>query len=288
MVLKPSPAALSSFLHTPSQCDRNISRKSDSLANKDHQFLPKVLYHTSPPIQAYTDGHYWDYSAKFGPDQWEKKWPTGTHQSPIDIKTHDVVYDESLGEFNIDRTPVLLTSTNTGVQAAFSPISGEKELALSGGSLPFDGYKFASFHFHWGDAENTCGCEHTVDGHRYAAELHIVHFNEIAPKPDGNERHENIAVLGVFLDAAEENPDHPELDVVLRLLERIPYSGQSYVSTEAFSAYSMLPGNSGDFFTYAGSLTTPPLSENVRWTVFAEPIKISQKQVIKNNPPSHS
>ena len=34
-----------------------------------------------------------------------------------------------------------------------------------------------------------------------------------------------------------------------------------------------------DYWSYAGSLTTPPLSESVTWVVFKNPINISSAQV---------
>ena len=34
-----------------------------------------------------------------------------------------------------------------------------------------------------------------------------------------------------------------------------------------------------DFWTYEGSLTTPPLLESVIWTVFKTPVSVSQEQV---------
>lgn len=33
------------------------------------------------------------------------------------------------------------------------------------------------------------------------------------------------------------------------------------------------------FWTYLGSLTTPPFSESVIWMVFKEPVEISHKQI---------
>ena len=60
-------------------------------------------------------------------------------------------------------------------------------------------YRLKQFHVHWG-ANNDRGSEHTVAGTKYAAELHLVHWNtkypnfgEAASKPDG------LAVVGVFL-----------------------------------------------------------------------------------------
>lgn len=40
----------------------------------------------------------------------------------------------------------------------------------------------------------------------------------------------------------------------------------------------MLPENHA-FWTYLGSLTTPPFSESVIWMVLKEPIEISHKQI---------
>ena len=37
-----------------------------------------------------------------------------------------------------------------------------------------------------------------------------------------------------------------------------------------------------DYWTYEGSLTTPPLAECVLWVVFKEPMKMSQEQVRRN------
>ena len=34
-----------------------------------------------------------------------------------------------------------------------------------------------------------------------------------------------------------------------------------------------------DYYTYDGSLTTPPLAECVKWIVFKEPIEVSAAQV---------
>ena len=38
-----------------------------------------------------------------------------------------------------------------------------------------------------------------------------------------------------------------------------------------------------NYWTYKGSLTTPPCSESVQWVVFCQPIKISREQVSSFN-----
>ncbi len=34
-----------------------------------------------------------------------------------------------------------------------------------------------------------------------------------------------------------------------------------------------------NYYHYLGSLTTPPLTENVEWYILTEPVEISQKQI---------
>ena len=47
----------------------------------------------------------------------------------------------------------------------------------------------------------------------------------------------------------------------------------------AFRFDSLLPANKTKYFRYSGSLTTPSCKESVTWTVFRDPVNISQYQV---------
>ena len=126
-------------------------------------------------------------------------------------------------------------------------------------------------HAHWGKKEGG-GSEHTIDGKQYDAELHIVHYNDkygdpskAVDKPDG------LAVLGMFLKAGSS---HGELEKICKNLASVPTKDKSVVKDEDFlDPTKFLPGNK-TFFTYPGSLTTPPLFESVTWIVFKSVSKV--------------
>jgi len=212
----------------------------------------------------------------------KKTWNFTTRQSPINIETVNVKHDSSLGNYNINRTVMQWKSLNKGLNVSTSPAE-DIPIQVTGGALG-DKYQLAEFHLHWGNKEN-CGCEHTVNGRRYAAELHMVHWNcdKYASVPEAMAGKDGLAVLGVFLDVHDSYKPNGMLEQVLDLFHTVKYKGQTKLSTSTFTPYNLLPGNVSDYFTYLGSLTTPPLTENVTWTVFKEPIKISQSQLTRFN-----
>nr|KAF6300342.1 carbonic anhydrase 2 [Myotis myotis] len=144
---------------------------------------------------------------------------------------------------------------------------------LKGGPLA-DTYRLVQFHFHWGSCDGQ-GSEHTVDQEKYAAELHLVHWNTkygdfgtAVKQPDG------LAVLGVFLKVGDAKPG---LQKVVDALCSIKTKGKSAAFT-GFDPCGLLPGCL-DYWTYPGSLTTPPLLECVTWIVLREPISVSSEQI---------
>lgn len=52
----------------------------------------------------------------------------------------------------------------------------------------------------------------------------------------------------------------------------------SVANFKGFNPKCLLPSNL-NFWTYPGSLTTPPLFESVTWIVLTQPIQVSEKQV---------
>lgn len=49
-----------------------------------------------------------------------------------------------------------------------------------------------------------------------------------------------------------------------------------------FDPACLLPSNTNDYWTYHGSLTTPPLTESVTWIVMKQHIEVSHDQVCAN------
>ncbi|KAF6098745.1 carbonic anhydrase 2 [Phyllostomus discolor] len=106
-------------------------------------------------------------------------------------------------------------------------------------------------------------------------QLHLVHWNttygdfgKAVKQPDG------LAVLGVFLKIGDAKPG---LQKVIDALGSIKTKGKS-ATFAGFDPQGLLPA-SLDYWTYSGSLTTPPLLECVTWIVLREPISVSSEQV---------
>lgn len=228
------------------------------------------------------DSQYWDYSEQHGPGVWEKKWRVCKNQSPVHVVTEAAIYDPTLKPFQLNKSLVPVRVFNNGVNLSFCPVVEPKQILLSDGPLK-QSYQLAEFHFHWGDV-NSCGSEHSLDGKKFAAELHIVHWNcaLYEAKEKALSSTNGIAVVGVFLDAHESHDCHASFNALLKMAANVPYKNDTF-SSSTFTPYALLPENTEQFFTYPGSLTTPPLTENVTWTLFRVPLKISVLQLEKLN-----
>ncbi|XP_061654064.1 carbonic anhydrase isoform X2 [Phyllopteryx taeniolatus] len=199
--------------------------------------------------------HKWGYGPDNGPDKWEEDFPiaNGPRQSPINIVPREAKFSPALKPLRLKYEPSnSLNILNNGHSFQVEYLDDVDSSTLTGG--PISGtYRLKQFHFHWG-ASDERGSEHTVDGVKFPCELHLVHWNtqystfgEAAGKPDG------LAVVGVFLKGMQ-------------------------TTFANFDPETLLPG-SLDYWTYDGSLTTPPLLESVTWIVLKAPISVSPAQM---------
>ncbi|KAK2859668.1 hypothetical protein Q5P01_004288 [Channa striata] len=221
---------------------------------------------------------HWGYGKDNGPSTWAHGFPiaNGPRQSPIDIVRSQAAHDPALKPLQLKYDPsTSLDILNNGhsIQVTFADDTDSS--TLTGG--PISGtYRLKQFHFHWGSTDHK-GSEHTVDGHKYPAELHLVHWNtkyanfgEAVNKPDG------LAVVGVFLKVGHESA---HLQKLLDVFNDIQTKNKQTTFID-FNPATLLPACL-DYWTYEGSLTTPPLYESVTWIVCKDPIHLSQTQMAK-------
>ncbi|KAH3803464.1 hypothetical protein DPMN_131725 [Dreissena polymorpha] len=221
----------------------------------------------------------WGYTKKNGPYTWHKHFPIarkGLRQSPINIVPRKAEYDDALTGiplwvFYREEDDVMLENNGHSLECQITQLG-----YLTGGPLGNKLFRLAQFHLHWG-ADDTRGSEHTIDWKQFAAELHLVHWNtkygsfaEAVHKSDG------LAVLGVMIKSGVENPVFSVVSDNLGGLiqphseDTIPFS---------LDPTDLLPGDIRAYWTYEGSLTTPPLFESVQWIVFKEPVEFSPSQL---------
>ncbi|EDW69070.1 carbonic anhydrase 2 isoform X1 [Drosophila virilis] len=223
------------------------------------------------------------YGGQHGPEHWGDDYQrcSGKFQSPINIDVLNVTKKKFPypDYFNFDAKPKSVKLTNNGhtvlVTMDFEP---GKEPRIRGGPLERKtDYQFEQFHFHWGE-NDTVGSEDLINNQSYPAELHVVmrsldykDFQSALDKDHG------IAVLAFFFKiTAADNPNYGEF---AELLDKISHKGQSAELAQPLPLNKFLEYDLVTYFTYTGSLTTPPCAEKVVWIDFYQPIDISEYQL---------
>jgi len=217
----------------------------------------------------------WGYGAEDGPHTWAKLFEAagGNRQSPINIQSNEVAPDPKLSSNPLRWSyPVQSSSiVNTGHGWKVN-VEGEGSV-LEGGPLK-DKYQLAQYHCHWGE-HDLVGSEHLVDDQPYAAEIHFVHWNtKYGDIGEALKHGDGLAVLGVFFKVGKENP---ELNSLISTIPSISHKEKKCDFKQPIPT-RLLP-ESHCYWTYLGSLTTPPCNECVIWIVFKEQIELSHEQL---------
>nr|XP_060144291.1 carbonic anhydrase 5A, mitochondrial [Globicephala melas] len=201
--------------------------------------------------------------------------PRGARQSPINIRWKDSVYDPRLKPLRVSYdSAACLYVWNTGYLFQVEFDDSTEGSGISGGPLE-NHYRLKQFHFHWG-AANEWGSEHTVDDHVYPAELHLVHWNAVKYQnyTEAVMGEDGLAVVGVFLKLGAR---HEALQELVAVLPDIKHK-DARAALGPFQPSCLLPA-CRDYWTYPGSLTTPPLSESVTWIIHKKPTEVAQDQL---------
>ncbi|XP_008506865.1 carbonic anhydrase 5A, mitochondrial isoform X1 [Equus przewalskii] len=201
--------------------------------------------------------------------------PGGARQSPINICQRDSVYDPRLQPLQVSyHASACLYVWNTGYLCQVEFDDSTEGSGISGGPLE-NHYRLKQFHLHWGDA-NEWGSEHTVDAHAFPAELHLVHWNSVKYQnySEAVMGESGLAVIGVFLKLGAH---HEGLQKLVDVLPEIRHK-DARAAMGPFEPSCLLP-TCRDYWTYPGSLTTPPLTESVTWILQRTPIEVAQSQL---------
>ncbi|MCE2594346.1 carbonic anhydrase family protein [Motilimonas cestriensis] len=223
---------------------------------------PVTQNHPQSSSLQHQSAHSWGYVGNTGPEHWgdiATICETGKQQSPIDIVHAQPTQLEAI---EWDYEPKFQNIINNGhtVQVNLQPGS---EIEVNDTD-----YQLKQFHFH-------TPSENRLNGRSYPLEAHFVHADKKG----------NLAVVGVFFEHGRANA------ALAALWEKMPAQVGTKQSLNKinFELNELLPKNK-NYYSFTGSLTTPPCSEGVQWLVMQQAIKASPEQIaaFKAVLPSHN
>lgn len=196
---------------------------------------------------------HWAYEGEGGPEHWGELKPefrlcaSGKRQSPIDIRDGIRVDLEKI-QFDYQPSGFAVLDNGHTIQVNIAP----------GNSLQVMGrrYELLQFHFHRPSEER-------INGRQFDMVAHLVHKDA-----DGR-----LAVVAVLLERGRDQP------LVQTVWNNLPLEkGEPLPAPGQMDLTQLLPEDRA-YYTYMGSLTTPPCSEGVLWMVTRQPVQLSANQL---------
>lgn len=198
-------------------------------------------------------GTHWTYEGEFGPENWSKinsSWSqcaTGQRQSPIDLRDGIKVDLEPIA---FDYRPSAFTEIDNGHTIQVN-LGGGNQMVVGGTT-----YELQQFHFHRPSEER-------INGKGTEMVVHLVHRS----------LDNRFAVLAVLLERGDANP------MIQTVWNYLPLEKHTTVRPSVLlNVADILPARR-DYFTYMGSFTSPPCTENVLWLVLKQPMTASPQQM---------
>ncbi|CAB4317722.1 unnamed protein product [Prunus armeniaca] len=222
-----------------------------------------LLYWHQIPIGAQVVGQEIEFDYRNGnekgPEHWgelKKEWAAckyGKLQSPIDLSDDRATkVIPSLEDLQMSYKPCNSTMKNEGHYIAM-------EWEGDAGSVKINGTDYFLKQCHWHTPS-----EHSINGIRYDLELHMLHQS-----PDPN----NKAVVALLFKIGSPNP---LLSKMHKGLESMIFTKETQLE---LTDPSEIKWSSLKFYRYIGSLTTPPCTEGVIWTVNKMVNTVSKEQL---------
>ncbi len=199
------------------------------------------------------EGAHWGYEGEIAPANWGHlsseyaTCATGKNQAPVDIQATVKA-----------KLPALPFHYQAGGNAIINNGHTLQVTYAQGSQLTIDGLPFTlkQFHFH-------SPSENLIQGKQYPLEVHLVHGD-----PQGN-----LAVVGLMFEEGKANP------LLTTLWQQMPQQvGSQLTLSKSVNVADLLP-HDRSYYRFAGSLTTPPCTENVRWLVLKKPMTASKAQI---------
>ncbi|KAL4560890.1 hypothetical protein LXL04_033046 [Taraxacum kok-saghyz] len=201
----------------------------------------------------------YDVNSPNGPDHWGEIHPDwgmcnqGDLQSPIDLTHKRVHTTSSIGRLDRDYKPANSTLVNRGHDMMLRWVGGAGHIHINGTE-----YQLNQLHWH-------TPSEHTINGRRFNLEVHMVHQST-----DGK-----IAVVGIMYKTGRP-------DSLLSMME--PYFKALSSTRDVEKSVGIIDPReiklgSRKYYRYIGSLTTPPCTQNVIWTIVKKVRTISREQM---------
>jgi len=201
---------------------------------------------------------HWSYTGPNGPAKWGSlaqeysSCALGKTESPIDIRD-DIAKKADLPAINFDYQAATLKIIDNGhtIQINYAPGS-----FITVGSKQ---YELVQFHFHKPSEEK-------LNGKSYDMVAHLVH----------KDNEGKLAVVAVLLAKGGANP------LIKTLWDNLPKKKEAETVVDAvkINVADLLPKNKA-YYTFAGSLTTPPCTEGVTWFVLKHSTSISADEIAR-------
>lgn len=213
----------------------------------------------SDAAKSHDQEKHWSYEGETSPEHWaeiEKNSDcSGKSQSPIniiDIKAVPSSPEDRKLTFHYTEQTILNKVRNNGHSIQYDFERGD---SLCNNNVTYD---LVQIHFHEPS-------EHTINGVRYPIEIHLVHQSD----------EKNYTVVGIM--GIEGGESH----FMQRMESYLPLEvNEEKVIDRSFDISTILPVER-DYYTYQGSLTTPPCTENVQWIILKNPLELSLEEVLE-------